>query len=193
VHRPGSQTWYTIPYTELYTKLRAEEDFPVHKAVAAALGIRLDVRRARPQWNRKHIRVRPRFDHWRVVCDLTMTDDVLTEALVLQILTLAGKYKGVGNWRPSNPIPGRMAPSPSPPRWRNTERSSMMDTLTGWYMARIDGKNFTAFKAENDEDADRKIQSLREASSDPTATFSWVTLRDDLQAYARTSGLPFPD
>jgi hypothetical protein len=30
-----------------------------------------------------------------------VTDEVLTEALVYQIFALAGRSKGMGNWRPS--------------------------------------------------------------------------------------------
>src|SRR5262245_36380158 len=101
VHRPGSQDWDTIAYTDLYDKLRAEEDFATHKAVAATYGVKLDVRRASPQWNRKHIRVRPMFSPWRIRCQVTITDDLLSDEIVHQIFTLAGRYKGLGNWRPS--------------------------------------------------------------------------------------------
>jgi hypothetical protein len=57
--------------------------------------------------------------------------------------------------------------------------------LTGWYMARKDGQHFTAFTAESDAEAAQKIQGLQDACSDPTATFTFVPLREDVTAQAR--------
>jgi hypothetical protein len=98
--RAGAE-WQPINYTALHAKLRDEEDFAQHEAVALALGFKVDVRRAKPQYNRSHIRVRPMFTTWRCVCDIVITDEVLTDALVLQLFDLAGTHKGIGNWRPS--------------------------------------------------------------------------------------------
>jgi hypothetical protein len=106
VHRPGSADWDFVSYTDLYDKLRSEEDFVTQQAVAASLGVTLDVRRAKPQWNRSHVRVRPLFGPWQLQCDVTITDEILTPDLVERIFTLAGRYKGLGNWRPSVPKAG---------------------------------------------------------------------------------------
>ena len=68
-----------------------------------------------------------------------------------------------------------------------------MDHLTGWYMAQINGRNFLTFQAASDAEADSKIASLRDSSSDHTATLGWVRLEDDLKAFAQQSGLTEPD
>lgn len=93
--------WMPIPYPELFQKLQAEDDFLVHEAVTKQYGFLLDIRRASPQYNRKHIRVRPLFGSWRCVCTMSVHDDVLTDEVLLQMFTIAGHNKGIGNWRPS--------------------------------------------------------------------------------------------
>jgi hypothetical protein len=96
-----SDGWHPIVYHELEQKLRQEEDFAQHEAVARRLGFILDVRRAKPQYNRSHVRVRPMFAPWYCVCEVTVTDEVFTDKLVLDLFNLAGTRKGLGNWRPS--------------------------------------------------------------------------------------------
>jgi hypothetical protein len=126
VHLPGQPGWHPIPYDDLYTKLAEDEDFDVQVDTARMLGIRIDVRRSRPQFNRSHVRVRPMFAPWRCVCQMSLMDDALTEAVTLQMFRTAGIYKGMGNWRPSagragsygtfevlEGIPDDMQPGPS--------------------------------------------------------------------------------
>lgn len=93
--------WHPIVYQELYDKLRHEDDFAQHEAVGRSFGFIVDVRRAKPQYNRSHVRVRPMFGNWRCVCEMSITDDVFTDELVVKLFELAGTHKGIGNWRPS--------------------------------------------------------------------------------------------
>jgi hypothetical protein len=101
VQQPNTTRWTPILFPDLFAKLREEDDFATHVEVGRLAGIRVDVRRSRPQFNRSHVRVRPMFGPWRSVVQLTLTDDVLTDELVLQVFHFAGTYKGLGNWRPS--------------------------------------------------------------------------------------------
>lgn len=52
----------------------------------------------------KDIRVRPIFQHlgmrWRSV---SVIDDQITDKALEDILSYAGMYKGLGDWRPSSP------------------------------------------------------------------------------------------
>jgi hypothetical protein len=102
VHRPQDGQWRPIPYDELAHKLGDELDFVVHEEVVKQFGFRLDVRRSKPQYNRSHVRVRPMFAPWRCVCEMRVMDDVLTDAVLMQMFEIAGSSKGIGNWRPSN-------------------------------------------------------------------------------------------
>lgn len=92
--------WRPVRFGDLDDKLHHEDDFTQHEAVVKALGFRLDVRRAKPQYNRSHVRVRPMFGNWRCVCHIEITDDVFTDKLVVDLFNLAGRRKGIGNWRP---------------------------------------------------------------------------------------------
>jgi hypothetical protein len=101
VKRPGLGDWSPISYTDVYRKLQSEDDFLVHQDVVPSFGFRLDVRRARPQFNRAHVRVRPMFGPWRCIVDMEVTIDILDNAVMQTIWDYAGRYKGLGNWRPS--------------------------------------------------------------------------------------------
>lgn len=100
--------WHSISYTILHDKLRQEPDFLLHQAVAQDIGCTLDVRRAKPPGRSqgRHVRVRPAFIPWRVICEVKVLDEIITPDLLLQIFTYAGRYKGLGNWRPSTPKAG---------------------------------------------------------------------------------------
>lgn len=82
--------------------LQTEDDFEKHCETASKLGFSLFVKRARIG-NAKHVRVRPRFDRWAVSGTLTVLDDSITTDVLQRILTHAGAYAGVGDWRPSSP------------------------------------------------------------------------------------------
>lgn len=82
--------------------LTDEDDFGVHEETAKALGFALFVKRARIG-QAKHVRVRPRFDAWRAAGTITVFDEQITADVLANILTFAGAYAGVGDWRPSSP------------------------------------------------------------------------------------------
>lgn len=48
----------------------------------------------------KIMRWRPRFDEWSCGFTLSIIDDMLNVETLHEILEAAGKYKGIGDWRP---------------------------------------------------------------------------------------------
>lgn len=84
------------------TPLRDEPDFDAHKTTVEALGFSLFVKRAKVGMT-KHVRVRPRFDDWSATGTMTVFDDMITTDVLTNILTFAGAYAGLGDWRPSAP------------------------------------------------------------------------------------------
>lgn len=68
---------------------------------AEKLGFRLFAKPVTVNKN-KHIRVRPRFDEWKVTTVLTVGDDRITTEVLKQWFFYAGKA-GVGDGRPSSP------------------------------------------------------------------------------------------
>ena len=104
---PGEDAWRPISYKALYERLRGEDDFRIHESLVKEHGFQLSVLAAKPPGQRaRHVRVRPLFPKWQAICHVTVTDDVLTEAILTQIFEYAGRYKGMGNWRPSTIRPG---------------------------------------------------------------------------------------
>lgn len=85
--------------------LRTETDFAAHKERAAQLGFQLFVKRAKVGAS-KHIRVRPRFNSWSVSGSVIVSDDQITESVLRDIFVFAGRYKGLGDWRPGGRTPG---------------------------------------------------------------------------------------
>lgn len=80
------------------------EDFEKHEALATSLGFELFVKRAKPPGgNSKHVRVRPRFLNWSCSGTLTVLDDTIKQATLQTILNEAGRFAGLGDWRPSAP------------------------------------------------------------------------------------------
>jgi hypothetical protein len=77
-------------------------DFAEHEATASSLGFALFTKRARIG-QAKHIRVRPRFDRWQISGTITVFDEMITRDVLQNILTFAGTYAGLGDWRPSSP------------------------------------------------------------------------------------------
>lgn len=82
-----------------------EPEFSRHEEVAVDLGFELFVKRAKIG-QAKHIRVRPRFDIWECSGTVTVLDDEITKSVLQSILTFAGVYCGLGDWRPSSRTPG---------------------------------------------------------------------------------------
>jgi hypothetical protein len=85
--------------------LMKEKDFEEHARAAADAGFVLYVKRAKVGQS-KHIRVRPRFDRWTISGTLAVWDDQITTTVLRDIASLAGEYKGLGDWRPSSKTPG---------------------------------------------------------------------------------------
>lgn len=81
------------------------ETFREQKDAAEMLGFSLFVKRAKIGAS-KHIRVRPRFDDWSATGKIIITDSQITPAILGQILEIAGRTKGLGDWRPGAPTPG---------------------------------------------------------------------------------------
>lgn len=86
-------------------ELMQESAFSVHQEAVKKLGFSLFVKRARIGQS-KHIRVRPRFESWSATGQLAVTDEQITDGVLNDILEVAGKYKGLGDWRPSSKTPG---------------------------------------------------------------------------------------
>ncbi len=81
-------------------------DFPKQLEQVRAMGFDLMVKRAKIGQS-KHIRVRPWFSPgWQVSGHLAVWDDQITEEALANILGFAGRYKGLGDWRPGGRTPG---------------------------------------------------------------------------------------
>lgn len=93
-----------IPMSEI-RKLMVEEQFAAHESAARRLGFTLFLKRAMIGAS-KHIRVRPRFDKWALHGTINVWDDQITTGALVQILEYAGRYKGLGDWRPGGKTPG---------------------------------------------------------------------------------------
>jgi len=107
---PRSPNWAltvkgsTVPFSEIW-KLSEEPEFAKHSAAVKPMGFELFVKRARIG-SSKHVRVRPKFDHWEVSGELAVSDDQITSQILADILRVAGTYKGLGDWRPGSKTPG---------------------------------------------------------------------------------------
>jgi len=91
-----------IDYTSGIKPLMGEPDFTKHEARARELGFELFSKRARIG-AAKHVRVRPRFDSWSASGTVTVFDEMITSYVLKNILDFAGRYAGIGDWRPSSP------------------------------------------------------------------------------------------
>jgi hypothetical protein len=78
------------------------KDFATHKERVKDLGFSLFVKRAKVGAS-KHVRVRPRFDVWSIVGELSVSDDQISDEILTDFFAVAGRYKGMGDWRPSAP------------------------------------------------------------------------------------------
>lgn len=87
---------------EAIERIKQEREFSANVDAARALGFNLFVKRAKVQTS-KHVRVRPRFDTWSCVFGLNVWDDQLTEAVIRNIVSYAGQYRGICDWRPGSP------------------------------------------------------------------------------------------
>lgn len=85
--------------------LMNEPDFSKHQAAVRELGFDLLVKRA-TIGKAKHVRVRPIFNEWELRGELVAIDEDVTIEALRSILLYAGRYKGLGDWRPGSPTPG---------------------------------------------------------------------------------------
>lgn len=90
-----------IPYGAI-DALRTVEDFEVHKATVSKLGFELFSKGARIGQS-KHVRVRAKLPAWSACGTVTVFDETITQGVLENILTAAGRYCGIGDWRPSSP------------------------------------------------------------------------------------------
>jgi len=95
----------TVAWADI-ERLKDETSFAEHQAAVNKLGFELFVKRAKIG-ARKHVRVRPKFNEsWQLRGTIAVWDDQITEAVLAQILSFAGQYKGLGDWRPGAKTPG---------------------------------------------------------------------------------------
>ena len=90
-----------IPY-EPIKKLVEQPNFEEHQKAVEVMGFELFVKRAKIG-AAKHVRVRPRFDNWSTTGTVTVLDEMITGQILQTILTVAGAYCGICDWRPSSP------------------------------------------------------------------------------------------
>jgi hypothetical protein len=81
-----------------------DDGFEAQVKKAAGVGIRLFTKRAKVGTS-KHIRVRPRFDSWRVSGEINVVAPELTVDIITQLFDLAGRV-GLCDWRPGCKTPG---------------------------------------------------------------------------------------
>lgn len=90
----------TIPWAGV-EKLIKEENFSEHQAATAKMGFSLFIKRAKVGTS-KHVRVRPMFKEWGLALSISVWDEVLEKKLE-EIIGIAGRQIGIGDWRPSAP------------------------------------------------------------------------------------------
>lgn len=90
-----------VPYAPIHALIE-NTNYQAHEAKAKELGFELFAKRARVG-QAKHVRVRPRFDRWETAGTLTVLDEGITTEILQLILSYAGAYAGLGDWRPSSP------------------------------------------------------------------------------------------
>jgi len=96
----------TVNFKGMLDNLANELDFDIHEQAAKDNGFELFVKRAKIGKN-KHVRVRPKFSKWSASGTLMVTDSQITTEMLHNILTFAGAYCGIGDWRPGSPTPGQ--------------------------------------------------------------------------------------
>ena len=94
----------TIDVSEVLA-LEFIDDFAEHERVVIDHGFDLFVKRAKIGRS-KHIRVRPIFRQWKVSGSVEIIDDQITVKILESILSLAGRLKGLGDWRSSSKTSG---------------------------------------------------------------------------------------
>lgn len=83
-------------------KTRNLRTFKEHIEAANDLGFSLFVKRVKIG-DKKHIRVRPRFDNWSATGALVIIDEAISDKILGKFWDISGRLKGLGDWRPSAP------------------------------------------------------------------------------------------
>lgn len=89
-----------VPVAPIHA-LQNEPVFRKHIEAVKPMGFSLFVKRAAIGAS-KHVRVRPRFDHWAVSGTLEVTASEITDETLREIFKQAGRV-GLGDWRPGSP------------------------------------------------------------------------------------------
>lgn len=103
-HWPLLVRGYTIPIAPILA-LRDEPMFAKHQQAVEAAGFELHLKRAKIGAS-KHVRVRPLFTDWSAMGTIHVWDTEITPEVLAKIITQAGLYKGLGDWRPGAKTPG---------------------------------------------------------------------------------------
>lgn len=108
----AERTWplivngHKIPMAELQ-KMRSLKTFAEHTEAVKALDFSLFVKRASIGTS-KHVRVRPRFETgWSCEGHVVLVGDTISLEQLKKILDNAGRFKGIGSWRPGGKTPGQ--------------------------------------------------------------------------------------
>jgi hypothetical protein len=83
--------------------IREFRDLPFKQHIdhARKLGFDLLVKRAKVGTS-KHVRVRPKFVEWSVEGTILVNEPAITADVLAQMFTIAGRYAGLCDWRPSS-------------------------------------------------------------------------------------------
>jgi len=103
-HWPLMNDGKTIRWADIQACMDLET-FPEHVELVRCLGFDLYVKRAKIG-QAKHVRVRPRFEHWSLSGKIQILDGQITKDVLRNILEIAGQYKGLCDWRPGSKTPG---------------------------------------------------------------------------------------
>lgn len=82
--------------------LQGEKDFAKHQQTVLDHGFSLYLKRAKIG-QAKHVRVRPILQHWAIKPVVVVQDEQITTSVLQDIAEMAGKFKGLGDWRPGAP------------------------------------------------------------------------------------------
>ena len=93
-----------VPAAQFFA-LEGNRHFDEHMSAARSNGFNLFLKRARIGTS-KHVRVRPMFRNWSATGTVRVTDDQIDGKSLRSIFEMAGKFKGLGDWRPSSKTPG---------------------------------------------------------------------------------------
>ena len=94
-----------IPIQPFRAGIPDEYSFDRYQELAAEHHFLLYLKRAKIG-NSKHVRVRPRFDAWHASSRLLVTDEQITLDVLRSIFECAGRFIGLGDWRPGGKTPG---------------------------------------------------------------------------------------